>query len=404
MPKRQGHGIGLKSIEAITRKHNGVFACSCTEGEFQFKAVLFADHKPAASPPVSAPRKKPRNILKVTTFSAFLSLLVFFLVINCIPVIAQGLAEIPVLGGLVQFVDLRSRWYSWGDTSFNIVYPVMDTDDTAAYEKPSEASRPAGTESTASQSATAAASDTASQETGSSAAPAASSGGSATSSANPPQETQQEPQTTQPVVPSQPASSTEPSAPDTSAPPADITDGIEDMNQQIDSYIAEIQEKFLWYVARKYDGYVAMDTDYRILRDDDRLFTVCFETTINVGGSSQYSRCLTLDKQTGNLLELEDLFQPDSDYIGIISRDILRQMTEQVESGEADYFIPGGIWSEEECFKEIQADQNFYINNDGRLVIVFDEYEVAPGSMGRPEFVIPTDILQAILLQPSCIG
>lgn len=147
-----------------------------------------------------------------------------------------------------------------------------------------------------------------------------------------------------------------------------------------------------------------MDTDYQILRNDDRLFTVCFETTINVGGSSQYSRYLTLDKQTGNLLELESLFQPGSDYIGIISQDILRQMAEQVESGEADYFIPGGIWSEDECFQEIEADQNFYIGDDNQLVIVFDEYEVAPGSMGRPEFVIPTDLLQTVLLQPFCIG
>lgn len=176
------------------------------------------------------------------------------------------------------------------------------------------------------------------------------------------------------------------------------------MNQQIERYIAKMREKFLWYVARKYDGYVAMDTEYQIFRNDDRLFTVYFETTINVGGSSQYSRYLTLDKQTGNLLDLENLFQPDSDYIGIISQDILRQMTEQVENGEADYFIPGGIWSEDECFKEIGADQNFYINDADQLVIVFDEYEVAPGSMGRPEFIIPTDILQPILLQPSCIG
>lgn len=176
------------------------------------------------------------------------------------------------------------------------------------------------------------------------------------------------------------------------------------MNQQIESYIEKMRENFLWYVARKYNGYVAMDTDYQVVRNDDRLFTVCFETTINVGGSSQYSRYITLDKQTGDILDLESLFQPDSDYIGIISQDILRQMTEQVENGEADYFIPGGIWSEDECFKEIQADQNFYIGDDDQLVIVFDEYEVAPGSMGRPEFVIPTDLLQAILLQSSCIG
>lgn len=79
-------------------------------------------------------------------------------------------------------------------------------------------------------------------------------------------------------------------------------------------------------------------------------------------------------------------------------------MKQQVEAGEADYFIPGGIWSEEECFKEIDADQNFYINDQNQLVIVFDEYEVAPGSMGMPEFVLPTDILKEILQQLSILG
>lgn len=394
VPEREGHGLGLKSIDAVTRQYNGVFACSCTEGEFQFKAVMFAGHMPAAFP-VSTHRKKVRNIPKAAASSALFSLLVFFLAINCIPAAAQGLAGVPVLGSLVRLVDLHSHSYLWGDTSFNAAYPIMEIDE-AAYEKPSEVPLPDGT---GSHSTTTSSSCADSQKTSSSTTQSTSSSVSTTSSENSSEETQTTRPFDPPTVP--PA---EPSEPNTPVPPSDITDGTEDMNQQIERYIAKMREKFLWYVARKYNGYVAMDTDYQIFRNDDRLFTVCFETTINVGGSSQYSRYLTLDKQTGNLLELENLFQPGSDYIGIISQDILRQMTDQVENGEADYFIPGGIWSEDECFKEIQADQNFYINDADQLVIVFDEYEVAPGSMGRPEFIIPTDILQAILLQPSCIG
>ncbi|MDE7061582.1 MAG: RsiV family protein, partial [Lachnospiraceae bacterium] len=40
------------------------------------------------------------------------------------------------------------------------------------------------------------------------------------------------------------------------------------------------------------------------------------------------------------------------------------------------------------------ADRNFYLNAENKLVIVFDEYEVAPGSMGMPEFVIPEEVLE----------
>ena len=123
------------------------------------------------------------------------------------------------------------------------------------------------------------------------------------------------------------------------------------MNQQMEEYIAEARETFLWYVARKYQGYVASDTDYYVLRDDDEMLSLCFYTTINAGGSGEYSRCFTLDKRTGQVLKLSDLFAEGSDYVGVISADILRQMTEQVQAGEGDYFIPGGIWSEEECFQ-----------------------------------------------------
>ncbi|MBQ5857886.1 MAG: DUF3298 domain-containing protein, partial [Peptococcaceae bacterium] len=37
---------------------------------------------------------------------------------------------------------------------------------------------------------------------------------------------------------------------------------------------------------------------------------------------------------------------------------------------------------------------------DGKLVIVFDEYEVAPGFMGCPEFIIDEKI--AVILSENC--
>ena len=37
------------------------------------------------------------------------------------------------------------------------------------------------------------------------------------------------------------------------------------------------------------------------------------------------------------------------------------------------------------------------MNESGKLMIVFDEYEVAPGFMGIISFEIPTDILDGIV-------
>ena len=190
------------------------------------------------------------------------------------------------------------------------------------------------------------------------------------------------------------AAEAETPAPSASTAPAG--NGAEEMNEQTAAYIAQVQETFLWYAAREYQGYVASDTGYQVLRDDEELLSLCFYTTLNAGGSVDYSRYFTLDKQTGQILSLSDLFLEGSDYIGAISGDILRQMEEQVEAGEGDYFIPGGIWPEEDCFQAIDADQDFYLDASGNLVIVFEEYEVAPGSMGMPSFVIDTQAIADI--------
>jgi hypothetical protein len=49
-------------------------------------------------------------------------------------------------------------------------------------------------------------------------------------------------------------------------------------------------------------------------------------------------------------------------------------------------------------FDSIAKDQSFYINNEGKLVISFDKYEVAPGYMGVVEFIIPSNVIADALV------
>lgn len=175
----------------------------------------------------------------------------------------------------------------------------------------------------------------------------------------------------------------------------------EDFNKTTEEYIDEMKDQFMWYVSHKYEGYVNEQVSYQILRNDDRLFSVRFLTTVNAASSGEYDRCLTYDKKRKTLLALKDLFLEDSDYIGIISKEIVRQMTECNAAGEADYFVSGAGWPEEDCFREISADHDFYIDGQNRLVLVFDKYEVAPGSMGVPEFVIETKLIKNILQEEA---
>ena len=55
------------------------------------------------------------------------------------------------------------------------------------------------------------------------------------------------------------------------------------------------------------------------------------------------------------------------------------------------FFVDGA-----DAFTEIAPDANFYIDSFNRLVIVFDEYEVAPGAVGSPEFYISSKITEEI--------
>ena len=40
-------------------------------------------------------------------------------------------------------------------------------------------------------------------------------------------------------------------------------------------------------------------------------------------------------------------------------------------------------------FTGVSEDQRFYMNSDGNPVLVFEKYEIAPGSSGELEFEVP---------------
>ena len=397
VPRREGHGIGLRSIRAVAEKYGGLFRCSQEEGMFRLQVALFRRERegdPGARQ-ARGPEGKPRRARRAAAVTALLLFALVF-ALGCMPAMADELAQVPGLGALVRLADIRTYTaaFSWGDSSFEAQVPVVEGGEDGGPQRP-EDEVPEGP--------AAGGEDPAGPEEPEPSAPP-------DSVEDPDPEPSAPAEDPEPSVPAEepaPEPSGEPVPEPTPEPTPDTPgegNGEEEMNQEIQDYLARMEEVFWWYVARKYNGYVGQDTTYQVLRNDGRLLSIRFDTTLNVGGSVQYSRCITLDKQRDAVLELADLFAPGSDYVAVISGEILAQMTQQVEAGLADYFIPGGIWSDEECFQSIAEDQNFYLDGDGRLVIVFDEYEVAPGSMGMPEFTIPTGILSGILAQDSPLG
>ncbi len=168
-------------------------------------------------------------------------------------------------------------------------------------------------------------------------------------------------------------------------------DGNDKLNSAVKNYTDEAKKKFMWYFNRRYNGYVAEDMKYTVIRDDEKYFVVQFNVTVNAGGSMDYSRWIVYDKNADKVLELADLFKEGSDYIGVISAEILEQMKYKNEHEDGSFFVDG-----DDAFTKISEDANFYIDSFDRLVIVFDEYEVAPGFAGSPQFFIQKKVLSEI--------
>ncbi|MFR4986943.1 MAG: RsiV family protein [Lachnospirales bacterium] len=169
---------------------------------------------------------------------------------------------------------------------------------------------------------------------------------------------------------------------------------LDNFNEKTDEYIKSLTEKFKQDF--KEGDNKSLDIDYDVIRDNEDLFSLIINGTETEASGYMFSKIYHIDKNTGNIIELKDIFKDGSDYVDILSKNIKEQMKQQMDSDESkSYFLNDEI--EENNFNKIKEDQNFYFNRENNLVICFDEYEVAPGYMGTVEFIIPSDVVENIL-------
>ena len=169
------------------------------------------------------------------------------------------------------------------------------------------------------------------------------------------------------------------------------------INQSIQEYTDEIIAQYQADVeAADGQGYQAVDLDYQVITDSERLFSIRFDKLVIMASGEETVKIYHIDKKTGELINLSGIFKEGVNYIDPISENIRKQMKEQMAADEnVTYWLDSD--TPEWDFKSITADTTFYINEEGRLVIVFDEGEVAPMSMGSVEFTIPTEVIQDIV-------
>ena len=125
------------------------------------------------------------------------------------------------------------------------------------------------------------------------------------------------------------------------------------------------------------------------IAENDKTLSVAIYNTETEASAATSRKIYNIDKKDKTILTLEGMFG-NNDYVDVLSKNILSQMKERTKKDSNDvYFV-------DHTFK-IKKDQPFYINDKGELVICFDEYEVAPGSAGLVEFVIPSNVVSKLM-------
>lgn len=121
---------------------------------------------------------------------------------------------------------------------------------------------------------------------------------------------------------------------------------------------------------------------------DENYLSFYIDRLIGLASADTDRLYYNINLKTGKDLTLRDML--GDSFAEVINPEIQRQIQERVKKGDMFFGI-----SEEDKeleipgFEGVTESTKFYINDSGNVVVCFDRYEIAPGSMGIPEFEIP---------------
>lgn len=178
----------------------------------------------------------------------------------------------------------------------------------------------------------------------------------------------------------------------------EVQEKLERTTDEINTEIERITNKLVAEFKdslEKEEGYQDVVVKSEVLATTQDYFSLKLMCYQGAGSGYQWNYYYTIDMNTGEHLELKDIFKSGTDYITPISENIKEQMKAQMAADEnVQYWLDDEI--EEYNFKAITDKTSFYLNEKGNVVISFNEGEVAPMYMGCVDFEIPSDILSEI--------
>ena len=178
---------------------------------------------------------------------------------------------------------------------------------------------------------------------------------------------------------------------DVSVPELEGDKAAQAVNEQVQVWTDRLMEQFQETCQAELgrEGYLGLDVTSAVVTDSDTWFTLRVDAVETRASGYQFSRFYHIDKAADRVAILGDLFREDADWSAVLTREVRRQMEERMAADSGASYFP-------EELTEIGPEQNFYFNESGELVLVLDEYTIAPGSMGMPEFTIPAEVYETL--------
>lgn len=131
------------------------------------------------------------------------------------------------------------------------------------------------------------------------------------------------------------------------------------------------------------------NTEHKLIADitfqnyysDDKIISFSINATKIMADSYLQKKFYTVDLKTGEVYNIEHFL--GSDYQNIVKKSVQQQIAENKEK------YPNLMYFDEAVNNlKITNEQPFYINKDNQVVVVFNQFEIAPGYMSLPEFII----------------
>lgn len=155
-------------------------------------------------------------------------------------------------------------------------------------------------------------------------------------------------------------------------------------NQLIEQYEAELK-------AGSGEGNYSLESAWDVVFENDKYVSIRIRTTQVMASGAESVKIFNVDKKTGKTVSLKELLNHDSRLLTAVSDNIKEQMRARMAADESvTYFLDSEMPDSD--FTGLTGEESYYFDKDGQLVIVFDEYQVAPGYMGAVEFTIPESV------------